>query len=81
MVGLAQTPQHNLVLAHPKTELRWPLLIEDIRLDELSRILNRPLYPFILLLSGNWTVLSLIGKLLPASLRRGIAVMRCNGLR
>ncbi len=51
VVGLVQTPQHNLVLAHPKTELHWPLLIEDIRLDSLSRILNRPLYPFILLLS------------------------------
>ncbi len=49
VVGLAQTPQHNLVLAHPKTELRWPLLVEEIRLDSLSRILNRPLYPFVLL--------------------------------
>jgi surfeit locus 1 family protein len=50
VVGLVQAPQHNLVLAHPKTELHWPLLVEEVRLDNLSRILNRPLYPFILLL-------------------------------
>lgn len=52
VIGLVQFPEHNLVLAHPKTELRWPLLVEDIRIPELSQALNRPLYPFTLLLSG-----------------------------
>ncbi len=52
IVGLVQTPAHNLVLAHPKTEESWPFLTEDIRINELSQTLNRPLYPFILLLSG-----------------------------
>lgn len=52
IVGLSQVPEHNLVLAHPKMALRWPLLVEDLRLDELSEILNRPLYAYILLLSS-----------------------------
>lgn len=53
IIGLAHRPEHNLVLAHPQTALQWPLLVEDIQLTQLSRFLNRPLYPFILLLSGN----------------------------
>jgi surfeit locus 1 family protein len=53
IIGLAQIPEHNLVLAHPQVKLSWPYLSEDLRLEELSRLLNRPLYPFILLLTGN----------------------------
>ncbi len=50
--GLAHKPQHNLVLAAThQTHLHWPLVVEDLRLNEISRILNRPLYPFVLLLS------------------------------
>lgn len=51
IVGLAEPPSHNLVLAEPKTDLHWPLLIENIRTEELSRVLDRPLYSFILLLN------------------------------
>lgn len=67
IIGLVQIPGHNLVLAHPKAELRWPLIIEDIRTNELSQVLNRPLYPFILLLSGDsgfahhWEIVASVG--------------------
>jgi surfeit locus 1 family protein len=52
ITGLAQPPEHNLVLAHPEADLSWPLLVEEIRLNVLSSLLNRPLHPFILLLSS-----------------------------
>lgn len=51
IVGITQVPEHNIVLSHPVQPVAWPLVIEDIRFDELQHQLNRPLYPFILLLS------------------------------
>lgn len=53
ITGLAQPPEHNLVLAHPAVPLNWPLVVEDVQLDALSKTLNRPLYPYILLFTGN----------------------------
>ncbi len=52
--GLAEKPQHNWVLASSpaNTPLHWPMIVEDVRIDELNVLLNRPLYPFILLLTG-----------------------------
>lgn len=52
IVGLIQKPQHNFVLAHAREPLRWPWVIEDIKMTELRQALDRPLYPFILLLSS-----------------------------
>lgn len=52
--GLTEKPQRHWVLAPaPNSELHWPLLVEDLRINELSRVLNRPLYPFILLLTSD----------------------------
>lgn len=76
IVGMAQPPEHNLVLAHPKTELRWPLLVEDIQTDHLSQVLNRRLYPFVLLLSGSGGFLhhwQMVTSVTPAR-HRGYAV-------
>jgi surfeit locus 1 family protein len=55
ITGLTQAVEPSFLLAKPhlESEPRWPLLVEDVRLDALSHILNRPLYPFILLLSGH----------------------------
>ncbi len=76
ITGLAFTPEHNLVLAHPKSALQWPLIIEDIRFDELSRLLNRPLYSFTLLLPGGNGYIShwdIVTTMTPAR-HRGYAV-------
>ncbi len=51
IVGITQVPEHNMVLSHSSIPVAWPLIIEDIRFKELEHELNRPLYPFILLLS------------------------------
>jgi len=52
IIGLSQIPEHNLVLSQKIDLQRRPLVIEDIRIDQLSQQLNRSFYPFILLLTS-----------------------------
>ncbi|MBS0349846.1 MAG: SURF1 family protein [Proteobacteria bacterium] len=47
--GLVKYPEHQLVLAKTGPPQDWPYLVEDIRINTLSQILNRPLREFILL--------------------------------
>jgi surfeit locus 1 family protein len=64
--GIVQYPEHNLVLAQTDPPQTWPYLIEDVRLDPLSKILNRPLYTFVLLstdaqgFNHHWNIITAI---------------------
>lgn len=66
IIGLAVTPEHNFVLAHPKLAIHWPFIIEDIQFKELAQLLNRPLYSFTLLLPASngfvahWNIITTI---------------------
>lgn len=53
ITGLVQKVQNNFVLSHSPLTAKWPLVVEDMQMEQLSQFLNRPFYPFILLLSSD----------------------------
>lgn len=48
--GILYVPQHNPFITHKIQSISWPLTIQAINIPTVSQYLNRPIYPFIILL-------------------------------
>lgn len=48
--GMLKRPSRSFLLSKSEEQIKWPLLIQSIDLERISRLLKQPLYPFIVLL-------------------------------
>lgn len=49
ITGLINFPSKGITLKKESTRLSWPLLVQSIDTQQLSKILGKPIYPYVLL--------------------------------
>ncbi len=54
VIGMVHAPNKAFQLGRldPNLETQWPLLVQSVKLEELARLLNRPTFPVLLLLTS-----------------------------